>query len=94
MSFILKAGPSLKRSIVNMFYEYNVEPRSYGYQFVNFSPIIVKRGNSITKYNFNKIRVAYKKNGWEVTELKCGNVSPTTIHDGELVQDVEVGDPY
>ena len=94
MSYILKSGPSLKQSIIKMFYEYNIEPRSCSYQFVNHSPIIVKRGNSISKYHFNKIRVAYKKNGWEITEFKCGNVTPLTIRDGELLEDVEIGPLY
>lgn len=94
MSYQLKAGPSLKQSIVNMFYEYNIEPRLNSYQFINHEPIVIKRGNSISSYRFNNIRVAYKNKGWEVVELKCGNISPTTIHDGELVSDVEVGDPY
>lgn len=90
MSYVIKAGPSLKQSIIDMFYEHGIEPRSYGYQFVYINPIIIKRGNTITKYLQNKIRVAYKKNGWEVTELKCGNITPKTIHDGELINDVEI----
>ena len=77
-----------------MFYEYNIEPRLNSYQFTNHEPIVIKRGSLVSIYRFNKIRVAYKNKGWEVVELKCGIISPTTIHDGELVSDVDIGIIY
>ncbi len=92
MHIIIYPNESFREAIASAFKKAGLDTRQ-SYQFINADPFVLSKNGREIKIVMNKIRVAFVKNVWVITEFNVipeGNLSPVKFcGDYELLTQID-----